>query len=207
MASLPARSRDAEIERSLHISEPPPTSLPPPGEHLLGCHSSGLVPIVRALLEVPVGPDDVLVDLGCGMGKVVLLSHLLTGVRAKGIELQPGLVERARHAASSLGADVTFLEGDARHADLSDGTIFYLYAPFTGPVLTEVVGRLHQIAQRRAIVVCALGIDLPRAAPWLVARSIDAFWLTIYDSVIAGVPPRALRSSPLGPLARALAHE
>jgi SAM-dependent methyltransferase len=141
-------------------------------------------------VEAPVTAEDVFVDLGAGLGKVVLLAHLLVGATARGVELQPDLVLRARAAAAKCGADVRFELGDARQADLEDGTVFFLYVPFTGPVLAEMLERLRSIASRRAIVVCTLGLDLDRDAPWLARRGIDSFWLAIYDSVVSGVPPR-----------------
>jgi SAM-dependent methyltransferase len=192
LASIPPSERDAAVEAHLGIvPAPAPT---PPGDHLVGYHASGIAPIVRMLSEVPVTAEDVVIDIGAGMGKVALLTRLLTGATARGIEVQPALVNKAREAAVRGGVDgVRFVEGDARHADLDDGTVFFLYAPFTGPVLTEVVRRLGAVASRRAIVVCSLGIDVDRVAPWLARRPIESFWLTIYDSVHPGVPLRGPR--------------
>ena len=48
--------------------------------------------------------------------------------------------------------------------------MFYMYAPFTGPVLSEVLARLFHVASERAIVICALGVDLHGAAAWLAPR-------------------------------------
>ena len=45
-----------------------------------------------------------LVDLGSGLGKVVMLTRLLTGAAAIGIELQASLVERGRAAGGKRGA-------------------------------------------------------------------------------------------------------
>jgi SAM-dependent methyltransferase len=161
------------------------------------------------LIEVPVVADDVVVDLGAGLGKVVLLARLLTGATAHGIELQPALVHRARQAAARHALDVRFSKGDARNAPLDDGTVFFMYLPFTGPVLSEVVGRLRTVATRRAIVVCSLGVDIDREAPWLCRRPLDSFWLAIYDSVTRDVPPRPRRDrSPLlGQAAETVAFE
>ena len=159
-----------------------------PGEHLLGYHASGVAAVVRALAAVPVVRDDVVIDLGSGLGRVPILAALLTGATARGVEIQSALVERARACAASVGVDVRFDAADARDAAIDDGTVFYLYTPFVGPVLDAVLERLRAIASQRAIVVCALGFEIRRS--WLAARALDDFWLTVYDSAIVGVPPR-----------------
>jgi SAM-dependent methyltransferase len=207
LASLPPGERDAAVEEHLGIAVP--ASAAAPGEDLIGYHASGVAPIVRVLIEVPVVAEDVVVDVGSGLGKVALLARILTGAKARGIELQPTLVARAREAAARLGVDVPFTRSDAREADLDDGTVFFLYLPFTGPVLAEVLERLREVGSRRAIVVCSLGLDLERHAPWLVRRPIDAFWLTVYDSIAPRVPPRARceRSPLLGHSAEVIAFE
>jgi SAM-dependent methyltransferase len=186
---LPEDTRDAAVEARLGIAEP--ASATPPGEHLIGYHASGVGSILRALREVPVVPADVVIDLGAGLGKVVLLTRLLTGATARGVELQAPLVARARRAAASLELDVVFSHADAREAAIDDGTVIFHNLPFTGPALAAVLDRLHAIARQRDIVVCALGVDLDRAAPWLIARrDVDAFWLSIYDTHLPGAARR-----------------
>jgi SAM-dependent methyltransferase len=208
LTSLPPSERDAALEEHLGIAARAPPSTPP-GEDLIGYHASGVAPVVRMLMEVPVVADDVVVDLGAGLGKVTLLTRLLTGATARGVELQPALVDRAREAAARRGVDVSFSQGDARHADLDDGTVFFLYLPFTGAVLAEVARRLCEVASRRAIVVCSLGMELDREAPWLARRPTDSFWLTIYVSIVPGAAPRPRhqRSPILGPDAEHVAFE
>jgi SAM-dependent methyltransferase len=208
LASLPPAERDAAIEARLGIAAPATPSIAP-GDHLIGYHASGIAPIVRMLIEVPVTVEDVVVDLGAGLGKVLLLTRILTGATTAGIEVQAALVERGRQAAERNGVEVAFTHGDAREAEIDHGTAFFLYLPFTGPVLADVLRRLHGVASRRAIVVGSLGVDLEREAPWLVRRPIDSFWLTIYDSAVPGVPRRTARArSPLlGLAAEAIAFE
>jgi SAM-dependent methyltransferase len=199
LATVPPSERDRVLEERLGIVADS-GSAAPPGDELIGYHPSGVAPIVRALAEVPVTEHDVFVDLGAGLGKVVLLAALLTGATARGIEIQPALVGRAREAAARLKLDVRFEVGDARDADLDDGTVFFLYLPFTGGVLSRMLDRLRTVAERRRIVVCALGIDLDRT-DWLARREVDEFWLAIYDSILPGAPsPARIESrSPLGP--------
>jgi hypothetical protein len=196
LSALPVRARDRALEEYLGITGPAPVA-PPLGPDSIGYHPSGVAAIVRALVDVPVQREDVLYDLGAGLGKVVLSAHLLTSVTARGIEVQPALVAQARAAAARLGVEtqVQFAVGNARDADLDSGTVFYLYAPFTGATLSAVLARLERVATEHAIVVCALGVDLHRLAPWLVPRPSEAFWLTLYDSVVSGVAPRAAYTS------------
>lgn len=140
-------------------------------------HESSDAAIAGALREARVGAGDVFIDLGSGLGKVVRAAAK-TGARARGIEIDPLLVEKAR----SLGGEFTC--ADACEADLSDGTVFYLYCPFTGQVLDAVMRRLRDV--RHPIRVCALGIDLERSAPWLRRRPLESFWLAVYDSHLRG---------------------
>jgi SAM-dependent methyltransferase len=178
IASLPVASRDAIVEEWLGIGEAPSTS---PGAHLVGHHASGVDAIVEAVRTVPIGREDVVVDLGAGLGKAALLIHLLTGARVRGIEIQPSLVVRARETASRLGLDVEFVEGDVPSSSFDDATVLFLYSPFDGPVLAQVARRM------RGVRVCALGVDLDRVAPSLVRRPTDSFWLAFYDPLTEGI--------------------
>jgi SAM-dependent methyltransferase len=179
LGELPPGERDAAFEQALGIADSPPQR--PLGEGRMGYMPSGIAAIVRTVLDAPIGSNDVFVDLGSGLGKVVMAVHLLTGARARGVEVQPDLATRARERAHDLGLDVTFVDGDALDANLDDATVFFLYLPFTGEVLAGVMKRLRAIAERKPIVVCALGLDLHHS-DWLVERPTQEFWLAIYDS-------------------------
>jgi Histone methylation protein DOT1 len=101
---------------------------------------------------------DVLVDLGSGLGHVPLLASICTGARSIGVELETGYVDCARQSAQALNLEnVTFFQQDARKADLSRGTVFYLYTPFTGSILRDVLDSLRREAAGRAIRICTFG--------------------------------------------------
>ncbi len=101
---------------------------------------------------------DVLVDLGSGLGHVPLLTAICTGARSIGIELEAAYVNCARQCAHALKLNnVTFIHNDARAADLSSGTVFYLYTPFAGTILRDVLYLLGREATRREIRVCTFG--------------------------------------------------
>ena len=102
--------------------------------------------------------DDVFVDVGSGLGHVPLVVSICTEARAIGIELEGAYVERARQCAERLGLKrAAFLQADARTADFSSGTVFYLYTPFTGAMLRAVLDRLKREAAARRIRVCTYG--------------------------------------------------
>lgn len=135
---------------------------------------------VRHILEMlqlsELAGDDVLIDLGSGLGHVPMLASILAGVRAIGIEIDPAYVRGARECAANLGLDrVTFLAQDARDADLSTGAVFHLYTPFTGGMLRAVLDRLRGEAEQRAICVCTLG---PCAA-----AAVEERWLSPCSAV------------------------
>jgi SAM-dependent methyltransferase len=121
--------------------------------------------------------DDVFCDLGSGLGHVVVLVALLAGVRARGVEIEPAYVEHARRCAQELGVQaVDFLCADARDAPLEGVGVFFLYTPFRGAVLREVLAAVARESARRAITVCTFGrctAEVEARAPWLVREDGD----------------------------------
>jgi Histone methylation protein DOT1 len=117
---------------------------------------------------------DVLVDIGSGLGHVPLLVSICTGASSIGIELQTTYVERAQQCAQRLNLNrVAFLHQDARVADLSSGTVFYLYTPFTGSILSSVLNLLRREAATRRIRICTYGpcTSVIAEEPWLEATA------------------------------------
>jgi hypothetical protein len=113
---------------------------------------------------------DVLVDLGSGLGHVSLLTAISTGAHSIGIEIEASYVECARRIATKLNLSrVAFLNQDVRAADLSAGTVFYLYTPFKGAILRAVLDSLKREGSRRPIRICSFGPCTPviAAEPWL----------------------------------------
>ncbi len=84
---------------------------------------------VQQMLDMAaVVPEDFLIDLGSGDGRIVIAAAR-RGARAHGVELDPALVELSRHLAEQAGvADLaTFSHGDAFEADISTATVVTLY--------------------------------------------------------------------------------
>jgi SAM-dependent methyltransferase len=85
--------------------------------------------VVEAMLDLAgVRPADVVYDLGCGDGRL-LVAAARRGARAVGVDIDPERVREARENASSAGvADrVAVVEGDLFEADVRDASVVMLY--------------------------------------------------------------------------------
>jgi hypothetical protein len=194
LLAVPFLDRDGWLDELLGFEEPPP-DVPDLPRGSVPYLPSGVEEILAIVREVPVEPDDELVDLGSGLGRVVVLGHLLSGARARGVEIQAPLVRIARARCTELALPaVSFVHANAAEIDL-DGSIFVLYAPCNGEMLVRVLRRLEEVARRRPIVVCAIGLEL-HDVPWLWPRATACASLTLYESRVSGVPLRAERRRP-----------
>jgi hypothetical protein len=121
--------------------------------------------------------QDVLIDLGSGLGHVPLLAAICTEARCIGIEQEAVYVDGARRSAEALKlANAMFIRQDARAADLSGGTVFYLYTPFTGTILRTVLDALQREAAGRQIRICSYGpcTSILAGERWLESRPLPA---------------------------------
>lgn len=102
--------------------------------------------------------EDVFIDLGSGLGQVAILVNLLAGIIARGIEFDPAFCNYARDCAKELNLpNVTFTNADARKADYSEGTVFFMYTPFKGEILQTVLGALRKESLLRKIKIFTYG--------------------------------------------------
>jgi Histone methylation protein DOT1 len=120
--------------------------------------------VLELVKRTNLGPGDIFVDIGSGLGIVSILVSLLSAAPAIGIEIDPSYCQyakaRARHVKAS---HVSFICQDARRADLSIGTVFYMYTPFRGAMLEQVLERLHAEGCRRTIRLVTYGPILSAA--------------------------------------------
>lgn len=75
------------------------------------------------------GPHDVLFDLGCGDGRIVIEAARRYGVRGVGIDIDPARIEEANAAArrAGLGERVRFIVQDLFQTDFSSASVVTLY--------------------------------------------------------------------------------
>jgi len=75
--------------------------------------------------------DDVLVDLGCGDGRILTVLAEKFGCRAIGVEHNAQLAGRAQKAARQSPANdlIEVRQGDASTADLAEATVIFMFLP------------------------------------------------------------------------------
>jgi cyclopropane fatty-acyl-phospholipid synthase-like methyltransferase len=83
----------------------------------------------RMLTMANVGSDDVVYDLGCGDGRIVIAAAQKFGARGVGVDIDPLRIEMAQANAKRAGVEhlVTFRVQDALETDVSEATVVTLY--------------------------------------------------------------------------------
>ncbi len=134
--------------------------------------------LLPMLARLPAGEENVFLDYGCGLGRVLVAAASRPYRSVLGVELVPEFADAARvnvRLARGLRCrDVRVIEADAAAFDLPDCvTVLHFYNPFRGPVLDSVLRKIRESLDRRPRVIHALYFnrdDFHRAAagqPWV----------------------------------------
>ncbi|MGH9346376.1 MAG: SAM-dependent methyltransferase [Vicinamibacterales bacterium] len=85
--------------------------------------------VERMLALAKVGPKDVVYDLGCGDGRIVIAAAKKYGARGVGVDIDPQRISESMANARKAGVEtlVTFRLQDALETDVSDATVVTLY--------------------------------------------------------------------------------
>lgn len=83
----------------------------------------------RMLALAKVGKDDVVYDLGCGDGRIVIAAAKKYGARGVGVDIDPQRIAESEANARAAGVSdrVTFKLQDALKTDVSEATVVTLY--------------------------------------------------------------------------------
>jgi predicted RNA methylase len=148
--------------------------------------------------------DDVVYELGCGLGRIVCVVARRSVQKCVGVELSPALAARARENVRRLRgrrADAEILVQDAAVTDYDDGTVFILFNPFGERVLAAVLQRIRKSLERNPRTI-RIAYILPRRdflmqqADWLRCTErmhsewfgVDvSFWASIDQARTTGV--------------------
>lgn len=127
--------------------------------------------VFRVLHGLRPEPDDVLLDIGCGAGRVVCAATRRPFARVIGLEIDPAFAAIAQSNVASLRGpqcSAEVLNLDARTYEVPDDvSIVFLYNPFQGTVFDQVMDRVldsYERVPRRLRVVYANPVESERLA-------------------------------------------
>jgi SAM-dependent methyltransferase len=149
-------------EALIFLGQLDPEALGPSLEHATHYEPTPVEHVATLLDAVPIRLERAaFVDLGCGMGRVLLLAARRPFRQVIGVEFSPALCEIAREnvAAFDLGLrrcrDVRIVRADALNFALPRGDlVVYMYNPFRGAVMQTVAERLAKAAsETRELIV------------------------------------------------------
>jgi precorrin-6B methylase 2 len=83
----------------------------------------------RMLAMAKVGPNDYLIDLGSGDGRIPITAAKKFGIRAMGVDLNPVRIAESNDNAKKEGVSdkVEFKQGDLFQQDISKATVLTMY--------------------------------------------------------------------------------
>jgi cyclopropane fatty-acyl-phospholipid synthase-like methyltransferase len=176
------------------MEQQPGETEPPLAEYILAPYVPTPHEVVDRMLQLAEVTDrDVVYDLGCGDGRIVIAAAPQFGARGVGVDIEPHWIEESQRNAELAGVDqlVTFKLQDALTVDLSPATVVTLYlVEWSTSKLRPIIESTVKPGTR--IVSHSFGIE--SWAPAKVERFVDA---SGHDRTlhlwIAGGPAQQLR--------------
>lgn len=144
--------------------------------------------VVEAMLKVTkVGPSDVVYDLGCGDGRIVITAVKEYGARGVGIDIDPQRIKEAtRNAAAQgvkLGDRLELRNADLFEADLSPASVVTLYLlPSLNLKLRPKLWKELKVGSRVVSHAFSMGDDWPPEQTLDVNGRAVYYW-TITEAV------------------------
>lgn len=148
--------------------------------------------IVEQMLDLgKVGKDDVLYDLGCGDGRIVVTAARERGTRGVGIDLNPQRIAEAKDNAHKAGVEklVTFKVGNLFEADVSPATVVTLY------LLPSVNRKLRpRLWQQLKVGTRVVSHDFDMGSDWPAEKKVHIDGKTLYLWTITQAQKRAVKA-------------
>lgn len=114
-------------------------------------HNYGYDPTPYAVLEKLIAldileKDDVVVDYGCGKGRISFFINSQVGCRVIGIDHSESLLEQANENLKSYGnsGDIVFICSKAQEYCPDGANRFYFFNPFSSRIFGEVLKRIEE---------------------------------------------------------------
>ena len=139
----------------------------------------GFVPTPTAAVErmiemAEIRPGDVVYDLGCGDGRILVETARRHDVRAVGVDIDPARVRESREnvKAAGLAAKVTIRQADIFTLDLREVDVVFLY--LTPRLNARLMAQLRQLKPGARII--SYEFDMGSAKPVeLVREKFDRY--------------------------------
>lgn len=101
-----------------------------PGEY----HPTPCKVVAKMLSMANVGPDDIIYDLGCGDGRIIITAAKKYGAHGVGIDIDPERIKKSKINAAKKGVEhlTKFIEQDMKKTNISEASVicFYVYPQF-----------------------------------------------------------------------------
>lgn len=156
--------------------------------------SSPLDAVAMALAVADVNENDIVYDLGCGDGRVAIVSSKHLGARSVCVEIDPDLCVLAEANAWFNGVleQVRIMCNDFMKVDLSPATVVYTY--LYSSINRRLAGKLER-EMRPGSRVVTLDFPIPGWVPFKVRRFYDekGYLRTVWLYVIGVSNPGSWR--------------
>jgi SAM-dependent methyltransferase len=147
--------------------------------------------LLTALRKMDLSPNDVVYDIGCGMGRVLCLLARRNIARCVGIELSAQLADRARANVGTMRGrrgPVDVVTGDASLAKYDGGSAFFMFHPFGPVTMRDTLARIAESVVReprdvRFMYVNPFHEDVLEGSGWLTCRArLRSRWFSTFAS-------------------------
>lgn len=137
-------------------------------------------PVVQKMLDLAkVKQGDVVYDLGCGDGRIVIAAVKERGARGVGIDLNPQRIAEAKINAKEAKVDdrVKFMVGDLFKSDFSEASVVTLYLlPSVNAKLRPQLWRQLKVGTRVVSHAFDMGPEWPPEKTESVGGSTVYYW-------------------------------
>jgi cyclopropane fatty-acyl-phospholipid synthase-like methyltransferase len=128
--------------------------------------------VERMLALAEVSSEDLVYDLGCGDGRIIITAAKQRGARGVGVDIEPHWVEVSRANAKRAGVEdlVTFKTQDAITLDLTPASVVMLYlVGWSTRKLQPLIRRMVQPGTR----IVSHSFSMNQWAPAQVEECVD----------------------------------
>jgi SAM-dependent methyltransferase len=132
--------------------------------------------VVERMLELAhVTSQDIVYDLGCGDGRIIITAARKYGARGVGVDIEPYWATESQTNAQKAGVEdlVTFKADDALSVDLSSATVVTLYLVEWSTAKVQPIIR-RQVKAGTRIVSHSFGLEMGDWRPNQTETFIDS---------------------------------